>query len=97
MDDTSQMLVRFKRLMHDLENGSPARNSFRPWEVGLLLDPGVPPAGPAAPAGAAPVQAGSREKHRAGIAAAENVRLPGAAAETPVRPGPSVRRGAAEC
>ncbi len=38
MDDTSQMLVRFKRLMHDLENGSPARNSFRPWEVELLLD-----------------------------------------------------------
>ncbi len=38
MDDPSQMAVRFKRLMHELADGSPARTSFRPWEIELLLD-----------------------------------------------------------
>jgi hypothetical protein len=38
MDDTAQVLLRFNRLIRDLENGSASRNSFRPWEVELLLD-----------------------------------------------------------
>lgn len=38
MEDSSQMVVHFKRLMRDVQTGSLARNSFRPWEVELLLD-----------------------------------------------------------
>lgn len=38
MDDAGHVLLRFNRLMRDLENGTASRNSFRPWEVELLLD-----------------------------------------------------------
>jgi hypothetical protein len=38
MEDPSQIAVRFKRLMQDLENGSELRSTFRPWEIELLLD-----------------------------------------------------------
>jgi hypothetical protein len=38
MGDSSQLIVRFERLMHDVENGNTKRNTFRPWEVELLLD-----------------------------------------------------------
>jgi hypothetical protein len=38
MQDTSQVLLRFNRLMRDVENGAPTRNCFLPWEVELLLD-----------------------------------------------------------
>jgi hypothetical protein len=38
MDDLAQVLLRFNRLMRDLENGEASRNSFRPWEVELLID-----------------------------------------------------------
>jgi hypothetical protein len=38
MPDTSQILLRFNRLMRDVENGKPTRNCFLPWEVELLLD-----------------------------------------------------------
>lgn len=38
MDETSQMLVRFHRLLEDVESGASARNTFRPWEVELLVD-----------------------------------------------------------
>ena len=36
--DTEQLVVRFKRLMREIESGSLARNSFHPWEVELLVD-----------------------------------------------------------
>jgi hypothetical protein len=38
MTDSTQLLLRFDRLMRDVENGTTERNSFRPWEVELLLD-----------------------------------------------------------
>ncbi len=38
MPDTSQTLLRFNRLIHDLEHGATNRNAFLPWEVELLLD-----------------------------------------------------------
>jgi hypothetical protein len=38
MTDSSQFLFRFDRLMRDVENGDTSRNSFRPWEVELLVD-----------------------------------------------------------
>ncbi|HWR52126.1 MAG TPA: hypothetical protein VN428_13530 [Bryobacteraceae bacterium] len=38
MPDTSQILLRFNRLMRDVETGKPTRNCFLPWEVELLLD-----------------------------------------------------------
>ena len=38
MDDVGHVLLRFNRLMRDLENGIALRNSFRSWEVELLLD-----------------------------------------------------------
>lgn len=38
MPDTSQLLLRFNRLMRDVENGAATRNCFLPWEVELLLD-----------------------------------------------------------
>jgi hypothetical protein len=36
--DTAQLVVRFKRLMREIENGELARNSFHPWEVELIVD-----------------------------------------------------------
>lgn len=38
MEDSSQMVAHFKRLMRDLQAGSLLRNSFHRWEVDLLLD-----------------------------------------------------------
>jgi hypothetical protein len=38
MTDSSQFLLRFDRLMRDVENGDTSRNSFRPWEIELLVD-----------------------------------------------------------
>lgn len=38
VEDGQAILVRFNRLMRDLENGATTRNCFRPWEVELLLD-----------------------------------------------------------
>jgi hypothetical protein len=36
--DTAQLMVRFKRLMREIENGELLRNSFYPWEVELIVD-----------------------------------------------------------
>ena len=38
MIDTSQTLIRFNRLMRDIDNGETSRTCFAPWEVELLLD-----------------------------------------------------------
>jgi hypothetical protein len=38
MDDCTQLLPRFDQLMRDVESGATSRNSFRPWEVELLVD-----------------------------------------------------------
>ena len=38
MTDTTQLVVRFKRLMREVESGVIARNSFHAWEVELLVD-----------------------------------------------------------
>ncbi len=38
MEDISHVLLRFNRLLRDLESGYLPRNSYRPWEVELLLD-----------------------------------------------------------
>ena len=38
MADPTQLVVRFKRLMREVESGVIARNSFHPWEVELLVD-----------------------------------------------------------
>jgi hypothetical protein len=38
MDDGTQLLPRFDRLMRDVKSGTTTRNSFRPWEVELLVD-----------------------------------------------------------
>lgn len=38
MDETSQMLARFRRLVEDVESGLSTRTTFRPWEVELLVD-----------------------------------------------------------
>ncbi len=46
MTDTSQTLIRFDRLMRDVENGDTPRNSFRAWEVDLLVDLHCCPLGP---------------------------------------------------
>ncbi len=37
MPDSSELLLRFTRLMRELEAGL-TRNAFSPWEVELLLD-----------------------------------------------------------
>ncbi len=37
-EDASILLLRFNRLMRDLRTGTPSRNSYRPWEVEILLD-----------------------------------------------------------
>jgi hypothetical protein len=36
--DTAQLVVRFKRLMREIESGALVRTSFYPWEVELLVD-----------------------------------------------------------
>jgi hypothetical protein len=38
VEDSDGILARFNRLMRDLETGNTCRNSFRPWEVELLVD-----------------------------------------------------------
>ena len=38
MADTAQLVVRFKRLMREIESGALVRTSFYPWEVELLVD-----------------------------------------------------------
>ncbi len=38
MADTTQLVVRFKRLMREIESGAIVRNSFHPWEVELIVD-----------------------------------------------------------
>jgi hypothetical protein len=38
VDDIAQVLLRFHRLMRDVEIGVTARNSFYPWEIELLVD-----------------------------------------------------------
>jgi hypothetical protein len=38
VNDISSMLLRFDRLMRDVENGVTSRNSFYPWEIELLVD-----------------------------------------------------------
>ncbi len=38
MEDSDAVLMRFNRLMRDLETGATARNCFRDWEIELLLD-----------------------------------------------------------
>jgi hypothetical protein len=38
VDDIATMLLRFNRLMHDVEVGLTSRNSFYPWEIELLVD-----------------------------------------------------------
>ncbi len=36
--DSETVLARFNRLMQDVLQGAIRRNTFRPWEVELLLD-----------------------------------------------------------
>lgn len=38
MEDSQAILVRFNRLLRDLQNGASTRNCFCPWEVELLVD-----------------------------------------------------------
>jgi len=38
VEDSALMVRRFRRLMRELENGTAERNSFREWEVELLVD-----------------------------------------------------------
>lgn len=38
MEDGEQFLVRFNRLVRELEQGAITRNCFKPWEIELLLD-----------------------------------------------------------
>lgn len=38
MADTAQLVLRFKRLMHEIETGALLRNSFHAWEVELIVD-----------------------------------------------------------
>jgi hypothetical protein len=38
LSDSETVLARFNRLMQDLIRGSIRSNTFRPWEVELLLD-----------------------------------------------------------
>lgn len=38
MTDATHLLPRFNQLLSDVENGATNRNSFRPWEVELLVD-----------------------------------------------------------
>jgi hypothetical protein len=45
MNDSTQLLLRFNQLIRDVESGSTDRNTFRPWEVELLLDMQLCPLG----------------------------------------------------
>ena len=36
--DSETVLNQFNRLMYELQRGSLKRNTFRPWEIELLLD-----------------------------------------------------------
>jgi hypothetical protein len=36
--DSDAILAQFNRLIHELLRGNLTRNTFRPWEVDLLLD-----------------------------------------------------------
>jgi hypothetical protein len=38
VEDGEQLLVRFNRLVRELEQGAMTRNCFKPWEIELLLD-----------------------------------------------------------
>jgi hypothetical protein len=38
MNDATHLLPRFNQLISDVESGATNRNSFRPWEVELLVD-----------------------------------------------------------
>jgi len=38
MLDSDLQLMQFNRLIHDLLKGTLSRNTFRPWEIELLLD-----------------------------------------------------------
>jgi hypothetical protein len=38
VEDSSQILIRFNRLIRSLEEGSTRQTCFRPWEVEWLLD-----------------------------------------------------------
>ncbi len=38
VEDGEQFLVRFNRLVRELEHGGITRNCFKPWEIELLLD-----------------------------------------------------------
>lgn len=36
--DTAQLIVRFQRLMREIESGTLGRNVFYPWEVEVIVD-----------------------------------------------------------
>ncbi len=38
MADTAQLVLRFQRLMREIESGALVRNSFHAWEVELIVD-----------------------------------------------------------
>ncbi len=38
MNDSTQLVLRFNQLIRDVQSGTTNRNTFRPWEVELLLD-----------------------------------------------------------
>jgi hypothetical protein len=38
LPDSDAVLAQFNRLIHELLRGNMHRNTFRPWEIGLLLD-----------------------------------------------------------
>jgi hypothetical protein len=38
VEDSDQLLIRFNRLVRELEQGAMTRNCFKPWEIELLLD-----------------------------------------------------------
>ncbi len=38
VSDSEIILAQFNRLMQELQRGSMNRNTFRPWEIDLLLD-----------------------------------------------------------
>ena len=38
VQDSDAVLARFNKLVQELLRGAITRNTFRPWEVGILLD-----------------------------------------------------------
>lgn len=38
LPDSETVLAQFNRLMQELLRGTMARNTFRPWEIDILLD-----------------------------------------------------------